>query len=106
MKKPLPNPRECAECHKVKPIVAHGLCDACRLRAKRAEQKHFTPASAVSQAKGARNLATLLGILEDCKVSTKAATTILTAFMPFSGQPENVIEAHILAIQKRLGADR
>lgn len=102
----LPNPRPCLECHETRPIAARGLCERCRSRARRENLKPFTPASAVSQGKAARNFAQLISILEDCKVSSKSVTVILREFLPYSGQPQVVIEAYTRAIREREEANK
>src|SRR5580693_4601956 len=77
--------RPCAVCHEDRPIVAHGLCDRCRKRQERADTRLlYTPASAVSAAKGAKNLATLYKLLDECRVAGDDRRAILERFLPYS----------------------
>src|ERR1700733_6529413 len=78
-----PNVRSCAVCHEDRPIVAHGVCDRCRKRLERADNRLlYTPASAVSSAKGSKNLATLYKLMDECRVAGDDRRAILERFLP------------------------
>jgi hypothetical protein len=95
-----PNVRPCAVCHEDRPIVAHGVCDRCRKRQERAENRLlYEPASAVSPAKGSKNLATLYKLMDECRVSGDDKRGILERFLPYSALPANVQAAHLEALR-------
>jgi len=95
-----PNVRPCAVCHEDRPIVAHGVCDRCRKRQERADSRLlYTPASAVSSAKGSKNLATLYKLMDECRVAGDDRRAILERFLPYSALPANVQAAHLEALR-------
>src|ERR1700733_14186779 len=82
------NVRPCAVCHEDRPIVTHGVCDRCRKRQERADNRMlYTPASAVSSAKGSKNLATLYKLMDECRVAGDDRRAILERFLPYSALP-------------------
>jgi hypothetical protein len=95
-----PNIRPCVVCKEDRPIVAQGLCDRCRKRQERAENRLlYTPASAVSAAKGSKNLATLYKLMDECRVAGDDKRAILQRFLPYSALPANVQAAHLEALR-------
>lgn len=98
---PISNIRECAACHEDRPIVAHGICNRCHLRQKRANDRLlYTPASAVTPQTGYENLAALHKIMNRCKVSCEAKRIMLEAFLPFSALSQIEQAAHMEGLRK------
>jgi hypothetical protein len=96
----LPNIRPCVVCTEEKPIVAHGMCDSCRKKRERNDNKiAFTPATAVDEVKGVKALAGLYKLMRECKVSQAARRQILERFLPFTGLPLNVQQGHLEALR-------
>jgi hypothetical protein len=96
-----PNVRPCAVCHEDRPIVAHGVCDRCRKRQERADNRLlYTPASAVGPQTGYENLAALHKIMNKCKVSGEAKRVMLKAFLPFSALSQTEQAAHMEGLCK------
>jgi hypothetical protein len=94
-----PDLREFVVCRESRRIVSHGMCDRCRKRQERQDDRLiYTPASAVSPAKGTKNLATLYRLMDECKVSGTDKRVILERFLPCSALPQNVQEAHLEAL--------
>src|SRR3984957_840952 len=94
--------RECAVCHEDRVIVSHGLCNRCHLRQKRANDRLlYTPASAVTAAKGTKNLSALYALMESCRVTSDVQRMVLEALLPFMGLPRDAQEGHLKSLKKQ-----
>lgn len=90
----LPNIRECAGCGDKRPIVTHDLCDRCRKREAREENKLNVPALGNKQVQ--QKAFKYLGILTDLMNKVKAPRAnrerVLQELMPYFGfSPETQI---------------
>jgi hypothetical protein len=83
----LPRVRPCLNCEKEKPIAARGLCDACRKKEDREEDKLNVPACGrkEQQADSMKLLGRLIEILNRVKVARSSRQIILQHFLPYLG---------------------
>lgn len=93
-KETLPRIRPCLSCHQDKPIIARGLCDACRQKEARQRDReaiastHPAFGRKEEQESGTELLWRLLKILNKAKVPRPERKILLETFMPFSGYSE------------------
>jgi hypothetical protein len=97
-----PNVRPCAVCREDRPIVAHGMCDRCRKRQERGNNRLlYTPASAVHISTGTKNLSILYTVMRNCKVTSDVQRVVLVALLPFMGLPRDAQEGHLKALKRQ-----